>query len=91
MSSILARKLLLEPSAEKYEAKMKILSKEKVKVLAEQNGWTIAHAEGYIDGERSRRRGLVPSKFLMVGIDDYCLGFRAGYFAADRKPKHASK
>jgi hypothetical protein len=64
---------------------MKILTKEKVKVLAEQNGWTIAHTEGYIDGEHSHRRGLVPSTFLLVGIDDYCLGFRAGYFATARK------
>jgi hypothetical protein len=64
---------------------MKILSKEKVKVLAEQNGWTLARAEGYVDGQRFRKRGLPPSKSKMVGIDDYCLGFRAGYFASDRK------
>jgi hypothetical protein len=63
---------------------MKILSQEKVKVLAERNGWTLPHADGYIDGEHSRRRGLVPSTFLLVGIDDYCLGFRAGYFATAR-------
>lgn len=65
---------------------MKIVSKEKVKVLAEQKGWTLAHAEGFIDGQRWRKRGLPPSKSNMVGIDDYCLGFRAGYFAGDRKP-----
>ena len=70
---------------------MKILSKEKVKVLAEQNGWTIAHAEGYIDGQHSRRRGLVPSRFLLIGIDDYCQGFRAGYFASDRKSSPPAK
>jgi hypothetical protein len=64
---------------------MAIVSKEKVKVLAEQNGWTLAHAEGYVDGERARKRGQVPSMFRLVGIDDYCLGFRAGYFAAARK------
>jgi hypothetical protein len=71
--------------AEKGEGSMKIVTKEKAKVLAEQNGWTTVHAEGYIEGERARRRGLAPSKFLMVGIDEYALGFRAGYFAADRK------
>ena len=66
---------------------VKIVSKEKVKVLAEQNGWSLAHAEGYIEGQRWRRRGLPPSPSNMVGIDDYCLGFRAGYFGQDRKPR----
>jgi hypothetical protein len=70
---------------------MKIVSKEKAKVLAEQNGWTLAHAEGYIEGQRSRRRGIAPSKYALVGIDDYCLGFRAGYFAQDRKSQPARK
>ena len=36
---------------------MKVLSKEKSKVLAEKNGWSLAHAEGYVDGETFRRRG----------------------------------
>lgn len=70
---------------------VKVLSKEKIKVLAERKGWTIAHAEGYVDGDHSRKRGLVPSKFLMVGIDDYCRGFRAGYFAVDRKQPAAEQ
>lgn len=64
---------------------MKFLSKEMSKVLAEQNGWTLARAEGYIDGERLRRRGTAPSNYVLVGIDDYCLGFRAGYFETARK------
>jgi hypothetical protein len=64
---------------------MKFLSKEKSKVLAEQNGWTLAQAEGYVDGERWRRRGTAPSRYVLIGIDDYCLGFRAGYFAPARK------
>jgi len=64
---------------------MRFLSKEKSKVLAEQNGWTLARAEGYVDGERSRRRGTVPSRYILIGIDDYCLGFRAAYFALARK------
>lgn len=67
-------------------------SKEKVKVLAEQNGWTLAHAQGYLDGERSRRRGKPPSQYALVGIDEYSLGFRCGYFSSDRKSppaKHA--
>jgi hypothetical protein len=59
---------------------MKILSNEKSKVLAERNGWSLAHAEGYIDGETFRRRGKTPSKYAQIGIDEYCLGFRAGYY-----------
>jgi len=52
---------------------------------AAQNGWTLAQAEGYVDGQTSRKRGKVPSNYTLIGIDDYCLGFRAGYFAIDRK------
>jgi len=59
---------------------MKVLFTEKIKVLAEKNDWSLAHAEGYIDGETFRRRGTRPSKYAQIGIDDYCLGFRAGYY-----------
>ena len=57
---------------------MKVLSK--VNVLAERNGWSIARAQGFVDGEMARRRGLPPSTYAQVGIDDYCLGFRAGFY-----------
>jgi len=57
---------------------MKVLSK--VNVLAERNGWSVARAQGFVDGEMSRRRGGVPSTYAQVGIDDYSLGFRAGYY-----------
>lgn len=59
---------------------MKVLSKEKFKVLAEINGWSHDHAKGYVDGETCRRRGTTPSKYAQIGIDEYCLGFRAGYY-----------
>ena len=59
---------------------MKILPREKVKVLAERNGWSNSQAEGYVDGETFRRRGKTPSKYAQIGIDEYCLGFRAGYY-----------
>jgi len=59
---------------------MKVLSEEKVKVLAARNGWPLAQAEGYIDGEAYRRRGMTPSKYAQIGIDEYSLGFRAGYY-----------
>jgi hypothetical protein len=57
---------------------MKVLSK--AKVLAERNSWSMARAQGYVDGEISRRRGATPSKYAQIGIDDYSLGFRAGYY-----------
>lgn len=59
---------------------MKVLSEEKSKVLAKQNGWSLAWAEGFVDGERCRRLGLKPSTSAHVGIDDFSLGFRAGYY-----------
>jgi hypothetical protein len=57
---------------------VKVLSK--VNVLAERHGWSIARAQGFVDGEMSRRRRAPPSTYVRVGIDDYCLGFRAGYY-----------
>ena len=64
---------------------MKVLSKEKSKVMAARNGWSLAQAEGYIDGEIFRRRGKTPSMYVQIGIDEYCLGFRASYYER-RKP-----
>jgi hypothetical protein len=52
----------------------------KAQVLAERNGWSIARAQGFVDGEMSRRRSAPPSAYARVGIDDYSLGFRAGYY-----------
>jgi hypothetical protein len=57
---------------------MKVLSK--VDVLAQGNSWSIARAQGFVDGEMARRRGAAPSIYARVGIDDYCIGFRAGYY-----------
>lgn len=59
---------------------MKVLSNEKFRVLAEHNGWSLAQAEGYVDGETFRRRGKPASQYALIGIDEYCRGFRAGYF-----------
>jgi len=68
---------------------MKVLSK--VNVLAERNSWSIARAQGFVDGEMSRRRGAPPSTYVRVGIDDYCLGFRAGYYErGTSQPKGAA-
>jgi hypothetical protein len=65
------------------------LSREKITVGAEDKGWSVARAQGYLDGETSRRRGKSPSQYALVGIDEYCLGFRAGYFERKR-PSSAS-
>jgi hypothetical protein len=59
---------------------MKILSREKSRVLAKQFGWSLARAEGFVDGERSRRLGLSPSTYVLVGIDEFSLGFREGFY-----------
>lgn len=59
---------------------MKVLPKEKFKALAEANGWSLEHARGYVDGEAFRLRGKAPSQYVLVGIDEYSLGFRAAYY-----------
>jgi len=59
---------------------MKVLATEKIKLLAARNSWSLAQSEGYIDGETCRRRGTMPSKYVQIGIDEYSLGFRAGYY-----------
>ncbi len=50
----------------------------------EQNGRTLAQDNGYIDGLSTRQRGVRPANYVLIGRDEYCLGFRAGYFAGDR-------
>ena len=59
---------------------MEVLFKEAIEQLAERNGWSLDHAEGYLHGEAFRRSGKTPSPYAQVGIDDYCRGFRAGYY-----------
>ena len=59
---------------------MKVLSTEKSKLLAEQNGWSLDHAQGFVDGETCRRLAKTPARCVVIGIDEYSLGFRAGYF-----------
>jgi len=59
---------------------VKVASKEKFRVLAADNGWSVNHARGYVDGETYRMQGKQPSKYALMGFDDYCLGFRAGYY-----------
>ena len=57
-----------------------IAFKEKSYMLAEDYGWPLPSAKGYVDGEAFRKRRKEPPVHLMVGIDDYSEGFRAGYY-----------
>ena len=59
---------------------VQVLSKEKAKVLAEQYGWSLEFAEGYVDGEAWRGRRKKLPEHASVGIDEYSMGFRAAYF-----------
>mgnify|MGYP003342867448 CR=1 FL=1 len=60
---------------------MKLLSEERFKRLAEKSGWTVARAQGFSEGSVARARGTAPSSYAVVGTDDYCMGYREGYFA----------
>ena len=60
--------------------RMAILLKQQSKALAKTNGWSVDFAEGFLKGEYSRRSGAKLSPYATVGLNDYCLGFRAGYF-----------
>jgi len=62
---------------------MMVLLKEKSRVLAEQTGWSLDRAAGYLEGEKYRSRGQELSAYLKVGIDEYARGFRAGYYKRD--------
>jgi hypothetical protein len=48
--------------------------------VAVRNGWSLAKAEGYLYGVTLRQSGQSPSNYLQIGIDEYCRGFRAGYY-----------
>ena len=54
--------------------------REKSQMLAEQYGWSLSTAQGYVDGETFRKRHRPATDHVLVGIDEYSLGFRAGYF-----------
>jgi hypothetical protein len=69
---------------------MKLISKEHIRALMEANGWSIERAEGYADGETHRGRGEKPSAYAQIGIDEYCQGFRAGFYERPSYPSPAS-
>ena len=59
---------------------MKDVFTEKSQTLAEEMGWTMRRAEGYVDGETYRRRGLEISTYHKIALDEYAQGFRIGYY-----------
>jgi hypothetical protein len=70
---------------------VKVLSKEKFRVLAEVYGWSLEYARGYVDGEAFRVRGGKPTGYLLIGLDEHCIGFRAGYYERHSEAKGASQ
>ena len=59
---------------------MKQVSTEKSQALVEEMGWTMERANGYVDGETYRRRGLEISTNHKIAMDEYAQGFRTGYY-----------
>ena len=59
---------------------MNIFSEQKTNALVATNGWSPDFAAGFLKGEYSRKSSARLSPYAMVGLDEYCLGFRAGYF-----------
>ena len=69
---------------------MKARSTERFTQLAQQNGWSLEFAQGHVDGEASRRLGNALAVHARVGIDQYSLGFRAGYFERQNLDGHVA-
>ncbi len=65
---------------ENGEGNIQLLSKKKFRVLAELNNWSLAYAEGYFNGKAHRVLGKQPPRYVLIGMDQYPAGFRAGYF-----------
>jgi hypothetical protein len=63
-----------------------LLTKEKHRALAERNNWSLEFSQGFVDGEAHRQRAKSPSPYVLVGFDQYCLGFRSGYFERRSSP-----
>lgn len=71
---------MLSPQ-ELWEGIMGVVTfREKSQMLAEQHGWSLSTAQGYVDGETFRKRHRPATDQVLVGIDEYSQGFRAAYF-----------
>jgi hypothetical protein len=58
---------------------MRVPVSEDFKDLTEKNGWSEAFAEGYIDGRAARTHGRQSPAYPVGDLDEYRLGFLAGY------------
>ncbi len=58
---------------------MKVLLRDDFRDLAEKNGWSVAFAEGYVDGRAARTNGTQTHAYPVGDLDEYRLGFLAGY------------
>lgn len=74
---------------EEKDSNIQVLARKKFRVLAEQNNWSIAYAEGYFNGKAQRRLGKPPTSYILIGIDQYPAGFRAGYFGRQNPQRTA--
>jgi len=59
---------------------MSDLQTETRDTLAQEMGWTIERAQGYIDGEASQLSGQDISAYYKVAMDEYSKGYRTGYY-----------
>ena len=53
--------------------------KDDTRNLAEKNGWSEAFAEGYIDGRAARTSSSQTNSYPVGDLDEYRMGFLAGY------------
>ncbi|HVQ61859.1 MAG TPA: hypothetical protein VMS53_07240 [Burkholderiales bacterium] len=58
---------------------MKVLLKDDFRDLAEKNGWSEGFAEGYVDGKAARTNGTQTHRYPLGDLDEYRMGFLAGY------------
>ena len=67
---------------EEAASNVRSLSADKSGTLAEQHGWSLTFAEGYVSGQMERRLGKPLSSYLRVGIDEQvCRSLRAARLA----------
>ncbi|UCH47217.1 MAG: hypothetical protein JSU95_14115 [Betaproteobacteria bacterium] len=59
---------------------MSELALTKAKELAEEMGWSLDRAQGYVDGGTSQQNGEDLATQHRFGMDDYSKGFRTGYY-----------
>ena len=51
-----------------------------VEALAQEMGWSIDRARGYVDGGASQQTGEDLASTHRFGMDEYSKGFRTGYY-----------